>query len=359
MSRMTSSVAGPSLPTGFTAHTPGLDDLDELVRLLRRHEREARGWPGADSETVAAEVTGRGASTHLHEVVRDADGVLQAWINCHDRAAGRVLVGVTVAPELPDELADPLAAYGYARAEDLGQEVLQRRDMERTQLDSGAFSDDDRQQRWLTEAGYRHVRDWWQMVRPVDSDVDAEPPELREGVKIYRVRRDEGVGMPDEEDLRAVHLMLEASFADHFNSYRETFEEFVSRLREDPGHRWDHWWLATVDDEPAGALVATTITGRVDDEGRACPDSSYVEYIGVHRRARGRGVAKALLRTVVADAALRGRASVDLEVDTDSPTGADGLYSSLGWRTRSSTQSWHRELRRGSGSLPASDPDAG
>ena len=356
---MPSSVAEPLLPAGYTSYPPGVDDLDELVRLLRRHERQARGWPGADSQNVAEEVAGRGASTHLHEVVRDADGQLQAWINCHDRAAGRVLVGVTVAPELADEEADPLAAYGFARAEDLGREVLHRRDMERTQLDSGAFCDDARQQRWLTEAGYTHVRDWWQMSRPVDATVDADPPQLREGVTIRRVRRDDGVGMPEEEDLRAVHLVLEASFADHFNSYRETFEEFVSRLREDPGHRWDHWWLAMVDDEPAGALVATTLTGRVDEHGMARPDSSYVEYIGVHRRARGRGVAKALLRTVIQDAALRGRASVGLEVDADSPTGADGLYTSMGWRTRYSTQSWHRQLGRGTGSVPGSPPVAG
>lgn len=356
---MTSSAAGPTLPAGHSAYAPGVDDIDELVRLLRRHEREARGWPGADSETVAAEVTGRGASTHLHEVVRAADGRLLAWINCHDRAAGRVLVGVTVDPDLPDETADPLAAYGYARAEDLGCEVLERRGMERTQLDSGAFADDHRQQRWLREAGYAHVRDWWQMSRPVDPAVDREPPELRAGVDIRRVRRDDGVGMPEEEDLRAVHLVLEASFADHFNSYRETFEEFVNRLREDPGHRWDHWWLATVDGEPAGALVATTLTGRLDEQGLPRPDSSYVEYIGVHRRARGRGVAKGLLRSVVQDAALRGRASVGLEVDADSPTGADGLYSSMGWRTRYSTQSWHRELVRRAGSLSGPHPAAG
>ncbi|WP_131103721.1 GNAT family N-acetyltransferase [Ornithinimicrobium sufpigmenti] len=356
---MPRSVAEPLLPAGYTSYPPGVDDIDELVRLLRRHERQARGWPGADSQTVAAEVTGRGASTHLHEVVRDADGQLQAWINCHDRAAGRVLVGVTVAPELPDEQADPLAVYGFARAEDLGREVLHRRGMERTQLDSGAFCDDARQQRWLASAGYAHVRDWWQMSRPVDRETDAEPPQLREGVVIRRVRRDDGVGLPDEADLRAVHLMLEASFADHFNSYRETFEEFVSRLREDPGHRWDHWWLATVDGEPAGALVATTLTGRVDEEGRARPDSSYVEYIGVHRRARGRGVAKGLLRTVIQDAALRGRASVGLEVDADSPTGADGLYTSMGWRTRYTTQSWHRELVADAGPDHGSGPAAG
>ncbi|RIK16960.1 MAG: GNAT family N-acetyltransferase [Acidobacteria bacterium] len=351
---MTADEAGAVLPAGHTAYTPGVDDLADLARLLRRHEQEARGWPGADSETVAAEVTGRGATTHLHEAVRDPDGVLRAWINCHDRAAGRILVGVTVDPDLPDAQADPLAAYGFARAEDLGREVLDRRGLERTQLDSGAFADDHRQQRWLRTAGYRHVRDWWQMVRPVDRASDLEQPPLREGVEIHRVRRDEGVGMPDEADLHAVHDVLEHSFADHFNSYRETFEEFVGRLREDPGHRWDHWWLATVDGQPAGALVATTVTTRVGDDGVARPDSSYVEYIGVHRRARGRGVAKALLRTVIADAAARGRGSVGLEVDADSPTGAHGLYLSMGWRTRYTTQSWHRAL-----SVAGSAPVAG
>ncbi|WP_237767354.1 hypothetical protein [Serinicoccus sp. CUA-874] len=55
-------------------------------------------------------------------------------------------------------------------------------------------------------------------------------------------------------------------------------------------------------------------------------------------------MAKGLLRTVIADAAARGRASVGLEVDADSPTGADGLYRSLGWETKYVTQSWHRAL---------------
>ncbi|WP_281965680.1 GNAT family N-acetyltransferase [Serinicoccus marinus] len=342
---MSGTATGPvALPDGLTASTPGEEDLDDLVRLLRRHEREARGWPGAQSDTVRAEVSGRGASTHRHEMVRDAQGDARAWLSLHDRAAGRVLVGVTLDPDLPDEEADPLAEWAFARVEELGRELLAERGMDRTQLDSGAFADDERQQRWLRAARYDHVRDWWQMTRPVDPDEDAGSPELREGVRIHRVRQDDGVGMPDEEDLRAVHLVLEQSFADHFNSYRETFEEFVARLREDPGHRWDHWWLATVDGEPAGAVVASISRGGVGEDGTASPDSSYIDYIGVHRRARGRGVAKGLLRTVIADAAARGRASVGLEVDADSPTGADGLYRSLGWETKYVTQSWHRAL---------------
>ena len=60
--------------------------------------------------------------------------------------------------------------------------------------------------------------------------------------------------------------------------------------------------------------------------------------------ARGRGVAKGLLNTIIADAAGRGRDRVGLEVDADSPTGADGLYTSMGWKTKYVTESWHRDV---------------
>lgn len=352
MSPAAESTGGPGLPEGWTASEPAPDEVPALVGLLRRHEREARGWPGADSESVAAEVVGRGAGTREHLVVRDHTGAPRAWVSCHDRAAGRVLVGVTVDPDLPREVADPVALVCFDRAEEFGRRIARDRGLPRTQLDSGAFADDPRQQEWLRAAGYEHVREWWQMRRPVDASEATSLPPPREGVTVRRVGRGEQ-GMPQEEDLRQVHLVLEESFADHFNSYRETFEEFVSRLREDPGHRWDHWWLAEVDGEPGGALVATALTGRPGPDGAPAPDGSYVDYIGVRSSARGRGVAKSLLHAVIADAAARGRDRVQLEVDANSPTGADGLYTSMGWRTVYETQSWHREVDVPGPSAPA------
>lgn len=334
----------PSLPPGWTAYTPGEADSEDLTRLLRRHEREARGFPGADSENVAAEVTGRGARTRTHMMLRDEDGLARGWVTCHDRAAGRVLVGVTIDPDLSDAVSEAAARYAFALAERFSEQINTARGAEESHMDSGAFAQDDRQQRWLADSGFDLVRHWWQMSRPVDPDEASSLPAPREGVEVRRVRRDDQVGMPNEQDLRDVHDVLEQSFADHFNSYRETFEEFVGRLREDPGHRWDHWWIATVDGVAAGALVAIKTTGHLDEEGRPEPDGSYVEYIGVSRTARGRGVAKALLNTVIADAAARGRDRVGLEVDADSPTGADGLYTSMGWSTKYVTQSWHRSL---------------
>jgi ribosomal protein S18 acetylase RimI-like enzyme len=64
----------------------------------------------------------------------------------------------------------------------------------------------------------------------------------------------------------------------------------------------------------------------------------------VRQNARGRGVAKSLLRTIIADAASRGRDRVGLEVDADSPTRADALYVAMGFETKYVTESWHRDV---------------
>ena len=235
--------------------------------------------------------------------------------------------------------ADAVATALLRWAEDAGGALARARGLDRTQLDSGAFDADPRQQRWLAAAGYTHVRTWWQMRRPVGDDDRGLRP-TGPGVVVRRLERGTD-GMPDARDLVAAHDLLERAFVDHFNHHEETFDEFLARLRADPGHRWDHWWLAELVDgdapEPVGVLLAGEST---DAAGRAT--GSYVEYLGVAQAARGRGVARSLVDAVVTDAAERGRGHVGLEVDADSPTGAADLYVSLGFATRYVTQSWHR-----------------
>jgi len=237
--------------------------------------------------------------------------------------------------------AGDVATALYAWARDRACAMTRMRGLPETQLDASPFADDAVQQAWLTAAGYECTRTWLQMTRRVTPEEATSLPGPREGVTVRPVEQHDD-GLPVAADLQAVHRVLEESFQDHFSSYRESFPEFVMRLREDPGHRWDHWWLAYVDDEPAGALV-----GSVLPAGAGGVEGSYVDYIGVSRRARGRGVAKALLNSVIADAAARGRDRVGLEVDADSPTGADELYVSLGWRTDYVTESWHLAVRSG------------
>jgi mycothiol synthase len=340
------STTALDLPPGWTSAPPSPADVSDLHALLVRHELAARGGTSASVAGVASDVVGAGAATRAHLLLRDPARQTRGWATVHDRAAGRSLVSVIVDPELDDAAADGAARvlFGWTRA--TAAQVGAARGLDTVQIDSGAFADDARQQRWLTQAGLRHVRSWWQMSRPVDPH-EAEPgafPEPGPGVVVRRVRRDDADGMPRQSDLSAVHTVLETAFTDHFNYHEETFEEFCSRLREDPGHRWDHWWLAELVEEgrapqPAGALVAAVSHGA---EGE--PDSSYVEYLGVLRSARGRGVASSLLHAVFADAARRDRVSVGIEVDEDSSTGAAGLYLSMGFVTKYVTQSWHLDV---------------
>jgi len=330
------------LPATYVARRPSADDVPDVVQLLDDHQRAAKGAASVDADAVTATLAGIGSWTRRQALVHDGAGRLVAWLSVHDRAAGRTLVEVTASPSLEAERASDLAGALLAAAERHAVDITRARGLRETLLDSGAYADDARQQGWLASAGYDRTRTWLQMTRPVRADEATAFPPPREGVTVRTVDRHDD-GLPVAQDLQDVHRVLEESFQDHFSSYRESFPEFVMRLREDPGHRWDHWWLATIETDegplPAGALVSTVI--RPDARGT---EGSYVDYIGVHRRARGRGVAKALLHTVIADAARRGRNRVGLEVDADSPTGADGLYTALGWVTDYRTESWHRDL---------------
>jgi GNAT superfamily N-acetyltransferase len=327
------------LPEGWQVGTPNPDDLGDvrrLTELLRAHEQEGRGWAGSGKEDVLVEVSDHGLRTRQNVVVRDEGGLIRAWGSVHDRASGRMLFVHVVERGLPENAgracSDLLVGWAVGQAREVGAS----RGLAVQQIDTGAYADDERQHRWLAAAGFTKVRTWWQMKRPVTPEetglVDDPVRWERDGV-VVRLVEPEGGGEPVEADLRAVHDVLEAAFTDHFNSKPETFDEFLFRLRQDPGHRWDHWWLAEVDGQPAGALVGT-------ESG----SGSYVAYIGVIGLARGRGVAKGLLRTVVADAGARGRDHVALEVDADSPTGADRLYRGLGWETSYVTESWHRDV---------------
>ncbi|HET7327127.1 MAG TPA: GNAT family N-acetyltransferase [Nocardioidaceae bacterium] len=330
----------PALPTGFTARVPTPDDLPRMVELVSDHRQRVRGDGSVDEEALTAQLLGPGSWTRRQVVVEDDAGRLVAWAEVHDRAAGRTMVWLTVEAGA-EVVAPPLLAW----EEDVARVITAERGITETRLDALVDVGDRDEIGWFLDAGYVRTRSWLNMTRPVSPDEELPAP--REGVQVRRVGVQEvgdGTTFPVAADLQAVHRMLEESFEDHFNSYRESFPEFVQRLREDPGHRWDHWWLALVEDQgewvAGGALVASVV--QPDASGKY---GSYVDYIGVHRRARGRGVAKALLHTVIEDAARRDRNRVGLEVDADSPTHADGLYRALGWENKYVTESWNRDIR--------------
>lgn len=323
-------------------------DVARLTHLLREHQENGRGYASAGPDEVLTEISEQGLLTRQNIVLRDAESTIVAWGSVHDRARSRMLYTHLVSEDLtpdgsPTELGDAASALLIEWAEAQAREVGAARGLDAQQIDTGTYAGDERQRRWLEQAGFNQVRTWLQMSRPVaPEEADLVPNTVdwsRPGVRIRQIGSD---GNRDA-DVAAMHAVLEQAFLEHFNSQRETHAEFLNRLGEDPGHDWDLWWIAELEatdggaPTPVGALVGSLIGGGTG------PGGSYVSYLGVLDAARGRGVATGLLRTIIADAARRGHDRVGLEVDAD-PSGASGLYQALGWETKYVTDSWHKDV---------------
>lgn len=341
-------IARSALPSRWKVRRPDPDDPAEVERvcaLLRAQERAGRGWASATEDGVRRELSAQARGTRENAAICDPAGLIRAWGSAYDRASGRMVFG-HVLDRGPDE-AEAQACSRALTEWALGQAELvgAARGVARQQVDISSFADDAWQHRLLAADGFEKVRTWWQMSRTVAAEesrfVENPMRWQRDGVVIRLVDADPD-GAPHATELQTVHEVIEEAFADHFNHKPETFDEFLVRMREAPGHRWDHWWLAEVDGRPAGALVGAAPSSP--EAGSGSRSVSHITYIGVLASARGRGVATGLLRTVIADAANRGRGAVTLEVDAASPTGADRLYRRLGWEVSYMTESWHRTV---------------
>src|SRR5688500_6221515 len=92
----------PDLPAGWSARVPGEGDVQQLAELVAAHRRWVRGSATVGVASVAASVTGTGSWTRRQLVAASPAGELGAWISVHDRAGGRTVVDLVVAPGCPD-----------------------------------------------------------------------------------------------------------------------------------------------------------------------------------------------------------------------------------------------------------------
>lgn len=163
----------------------------------------------------------------------------------------------------------------------------------------------------LAHRGYEIVRYFNQMKRPIPGQ--ALPAVQTPGVR-FATATDEL-----SEPLRAVHNL---AFEDHWGSAYTTRESWA-----------EHWNAAS------GRLGMSSVALNADGAPLAyalCTQHSdgilYVSIVGTHPQARGRGLARAALSNTMALATAEGRYdTMELHVDSDSPTGATRLYEGLGF----------------------------
>jgi ribosomal protein S18 acetylase RimI-like enzyme len=177
----------------------------------------------------------------------------------------------------------------------------------------------------LARSGYEQVWIFWHMARELGT---IEDPVIPPGIAMRDYRHD--------TDADAFFDALDEAFADHWSS-----EPYPRDVHMDEIQRSEPSLVGVALDGEriVGGLIAREVEG----------DQGWVDVVGVRRPWRGRGVAQALLLRAFGALATRGAASVALNVDADSQTGATHLYERVGMHIRREWRLYERQLHADEG----------
>jgi GNAT superfamily N-acetyltransferase len=162
--------------------------------------------------------------------------------------------------------------------------------------------------RLLEALGY-HVR-WQSWVLKVPADAQIPPRDLPAG---YTIRE------ATPADHEACWTVVEDAFLEWSKRDRMPLDDWLATVVGRPG--FEPWNLRVVTD-PGGAVVGATQVFIANGE------EGYVNKVATRHDQRGRGIAQAMLVDAFAVARQHGATASGL--DTDSRTGALGLYEKVG-----------------------------
>jgi mycothiol synthase len=290
---------------------------------------------GPVADVLAAEQSANGAT----EATLDADFMRQVWSGAGfdlgadawivtDRAGTIVAYG-QVEREEPDLVESWGVVHPEHRGRGIGSALLDRIETRAAKLLDGVPSPrfrhaitagDVAAATMLDRRGLRMVRHFWHMQIDLAGPTDPGPAPM--GIEID--------GVDPDEDLPAIHAILEEAFADDWGDHPEPFDGWIEELASSPSDVT--LWLLARD---RGTLVGV-LTARAGDE------IVWVTWLAVLASHRGRGIGAALLRRSFASFAARGLRRVRLNVDAENPTGATGLYERVGMRVVNRWDLWER-----------------
>jgi mycothiol synthase len=287
------------MDTAQTLRAATAADAEDILALNLVHDLLTVGEPNTTLEEIETDL---GNPTLVSAVLEGTDGELigYVWVDCPP-TYNLTWAAYVVRPAAAERASQTLVDWLVAKAHELGPG---------RPVHAFCDSQDLTSQRLYEQAGGSVVRRFLRMG--IAFDAPPKPPGPVPGLEIRAVTS-------TEADLRTMHRLIDTSFVDHFSHESEPYEEWHSLIVEGPFSDLGLWWLATVDGVPAAGLIAN-VPGEY----------GYVDALGTLREYRGRGVGSALLLTAFGEFYRRGLRRAVLGVDSDSPTGAVGLYESLG-----------------------------
>lgn len=308
-----------SLPAGLAARPLTLADAPAITDLLARWEDVEPSGEAYDLQDIQEELAGPTA-------VLDGGGVA---VLADDRVIGYGLLHVmSREPEwvgFGDGAVDP-----DWRGRGIGRWILHRQLARAQALREGeapgrpaelrATSSDTRPRelRLLTDAGFV-TRRWFERMAV---DLTTSPLQAPEEPTDSRIRPWQEA---DDDHVRQVSNL---AFADHFGSLPRDPATWTADVSGAHSFRPGASFVAEID----GSIVGFALAAEFEaDSARRGRRTGYVSRVGTVRAARGRGIASALVHRVLTALRDDGYAQAELDVDSESPTGAGRLYARLGF----------------------------
>ncbi|TCO14336.1 ribosomal protein S18 acetylase RimI-like enzyme [Kribbella steppae] len=316
--------AGVVLPDHYTVRPPEPTDAKALFELLSDYNTSVIGFADCRLDEVADCLVEPGFD-------RAADG----WLVLDAGNGGPAGYGTAFAKgdwqviELEVTAQDPAVAdwlikRTLRRAGEMGRE----RGHAEVTVDCCIFGADEPMRALLSDHDFT-VGTTYHRMR-IDHAGDVAAPDVPEGVVVRR-------GTFDDASRWAAHEAIIDSFQGQFGFVARPHDEWVEALDARVGFDWSDITVLEVD----GRAVAVRVCSDMFVEGEDC---GYIGTLGVVEEFRGRGLARFLLRDAFARDAAAGLAGTILNVDTNNPTPALGLYLSVGMKPTLVFEGWRRIL---------------
>ena len=301
----------PTVPAGYTARPLSYADAQAVTDLIAACERADVG----KVEIVIEDVEGDWARPS-YEPARD--GVLVLAADGTPAAVAEVSKGsradVAVHPDHRGRgIGSALLAWTFDQARAAGGTTVGQ-----TVLDAKTDA------RALFEQAGMHQR-YSSWILEIDVTPDHPAPQVPDGVTIR-------AASTDDAERRAAWQVIEDSFAHWPGRTAGTYDDWAAAITGRAG--FEPWQLAVAVE--GDEVVGTEVLLVYPDAG------GWVQQIAVRADHRGRGIGAALLDHAFGTFAARGETVVGL--NTDSRTGALGLYEKVGMTVVRSYTNWALDL---------------
>ena len=267
-----------------TLRVPNEDDAKEIARLLSESSPEPVG-----PDSVLRDWTFPGVQVEL-----DARIGPGSYAFVDGFGDGRVWI------ELAGRPTTELLDWAESRAQELGSRLL-----------SGGWMAEEPILRELARRGFALVRASYRMA--IDLGEPTPEPAWPDGVEAR------AFAPGDEQVFYALH---QECFRDTWEPIEETYDEWAHQFLVPEVLAPALWTLAVAGEEPAGFAMCHP---HAMDSGLG-----WVHVLGVRGPFRGRGLGRALLLHTFTQFRRQGLVRAGLGVDSESPTGANKLYESVG-----------------------------